>query len=100
MNVWVSYKNVTVQKKKDISKGIDTNKTSPSKECILCHYWYFKDVGYKFEPHIYNKCHDVFMTVYELKSIAILNVKEVDYRCVLWGINKNETVNILNNFVL
>ena len=40
------------------------------------------------------------MTVYELKSIAILNVKEVDYRCVLWGINKNETVNILNNFVL
>ena len=40
------------------------------------------------------------MTAYELKSIAILNVKEVDYRCVLWGINKNETVNILNNFVL
>ena len=88
------------KKKKDISKGIDTNKTSPSKECILCHYWYFKDVGYKFEPHIYNKCHDVFMTACELKSIAILNVKEVDYRCVLWGINKNETVNILNNFVL
>ena len=87
-------------KKNDISKGIDTNKTSPSKECILCHYWYFKDVGYKFEPHIYNKCHDVFMTACELKSIAILNVKEVDYRCVLWGINKNETVNILNNFVL
>ena len=87
-------------KKNDISKGIDTNKTSPSKECILCHYWYFKNVGYKFEPHVYNKCHDVFMAAYELKSIAILNVKEVDYRCVLWGINKNETVNILNNFVL
>ena len=96
---WV-IKMLQCKKKKDISKGIDTNKTSPSKECILCHYWYFKDVGYKFEPHIYNKCHDVFMTVYELKSIAILNVKEVDYRCVLWGINKNETVNILNNFVL
>ena len=28
----------------DVSEGIDTNKTSASKECTLCHYWYFKDV--------------------------------------------------------
>ena len=40
------------------------------------------------------------MTAYELKSIAILNVKGVDYRCALWGISKNETVNILNQSVL
>ena len=52
---------------------------------MLCHYWYFNDVGLKFEPHIYNKCHDVFMTAYELKSIAILNIKGVSFRCVLWG---------------
>ena len=25
----------------DISEGIDTNKTIPSKECNICHYWYF-----------------------------------------------------------
>ena len=24
-----------------ISEGIDTNKTSASKECNICHYWYF-----------------------------------------------------------
>ena len=46
----------------DVSEGIDTNKTSASKECMLCHYWYFKDVGFKFEPHVWNKCHDVLMT--------------------------------------
>ena len=40
------------------------------------------------------------MTAYELKNIAILNVKGIDYRCILWGISKNEAVNILNNFVL
>ena len=28
----------------DVSERIDTNKTSASKECTLCHYWYFKDV--------------------------------------------------------
>ena len=29
--------------KTDISKGIDVDKTNKSKECMLCHYWYFLD---------------------------------------------------------
>ena len=37
------------------------------------------------------------MTAYELKNIAILTIKGVDYRCILWSISKNEAVNILNN---
>ena len=37
---------------------------------------------------------------YELKNIAILNAKGVDYRCVLWGIIKNDAVDKLNNSVL
>ena len=36
----------------DISELIDVSKTSTSKECMLCHYWYLKDVGFKFEPHV------------------------------------------------
>ena len=40
------------------------------------------------------------MTAYDLKNIAILNVKGADYRCVLWGTSKNEAVNILNNSLL
>ena len=35
----------------------------------LCHYWYFKRVGFKFEPHACKKCHDVLMTAYELKTL-------------------------------
>ena len=30
------------------------------------------------------------MTAYELKNIAILNVKRVAFRCILWGISKDE----------
>ena len=86
--------------KLDVSEGIDTNKTLLSKECILCHYWYFKDVGFKFELHVCNKCHDVLMTAYELKIIETLNVKGVDFRCILWGINRNEAVNRLNSSLL
>ena len=37
---------------------------------------------------------------YELKNILILNVKSVDFRCVLWGISKDEAVNRLKNSVL
>ena len=39
----------------DISEGIDIHKTNASKECMLCHYWYFKDVRFKFEPRVSNK---------------------------------------------
>ena len=46
----------------DVSEGIDINKASASKECMPSHYWYFKDAGFKFEPHVCNKCHDVLMT--------------------------------------
>ena len=59
----------------DISEGINLNETILSKECELCHYWYFKDVGFKFEPHVCNKFHDVLMAAHEFKNIAILNVK-------------------------
>ena len=37
------------------------------------------------------------MTAYELKYIAKLNVEGVYYRYILWGIGKNEAVNISNN---
>ena len=84
----------------DVSEGIDINKTSESKECMLCHYWYFKDVGYKFQPYLCNGCHAVSMMAYEFKNIAILNAKVVDCRCILWGISKNDTVDRLNNSVL
>ena len=47
--------------------------------------WYFKYAGFRFEPHVFNKCNDVLMTAYELKHIAILKVKGVDFRCILWG---------------
>ena len=42
----------------------------------------------------------IMMTANILNNIAILNVKGVDYRCILWGTSKNEAVNILNNFLL
>ena len=64
---------------------------------MLCHYWYLRNVGFRFEPHVCNKCHDVLMTAYKVKDIAIRNVKEVDFRCISWIIGRDEAVNRLNN---
>ena len=78
----------------------EINETNASKECMLCHYWYFKDFGFKFEPHVCNKCHDILMYADELKNIAILSVKGADFRCISWGISRDEAVNRLSNSVL
>ena len=83
----------------DVSEGIDVNKTSASKECELCYYWFFKDIGFKFEEHVCNKCHDLLIMAYSLKNIAILNAKGATFRCILMGISKNEGLKRLNNSV-
>ena len=83
----------------DISEGIDINKANASKECELCHYWFFKDIGFKFQEHVCNKCHNLLAIPYSLKDIAILNAKQNTYRCTLMGISKNEGLKRLNNSV-
>ena len=52
-----------------MKKLIDINKSNKSKECIICHYSYFKDVGHKFEPYVCNKGHDISMMANELKIL-------------------------------
>ena len=83
----------------DASEGIDVNKTSASKECELCHYWFFKDIGFKFEQHVCNKCHGLLTIAHSLKDIAILSAKGATFRCILMGISKNEGLKRLNNSV-
>ena len=40
------------------------------------------------------------MTAHELKNIGILNVKGVEFRCILWSISRYEAVNRLDSSVL
>ena len=37
---------------------------------------------------------------YLLENMAILSVKGATFRCILWGINKNKSLNRLNSSVL
>ena len=37
------------------------------------------------------------MMVYELKDIAILNIKCVNYWCIIWNMSRIDAINRLNN---
>ena len=50
----------------DISEGSDFDKTNKSVECMICHYWYFKSVGFKYQPYVCNGCHNFNMIVQNL----------------------------------
>ena len=73
-----------------VSEWIDINKTSASKECNISYYRYFLDKGFKFEPYIYNGCHDVLIiltTFINLNDIPILNMNGANYNSSINGIN-------------
>ena len=56
----------------DILEGTDVNKTNASKEWDICHYWYFLNIGFKFEPYVCNRCYDLME-----KAINFNNVEFV-----------------------
>ena len=67
----------------DVSEGIDVNKTSASKKCNICHYWYLLNKSFKFQQNVYIRCHDLLMMSINLSDIAILNIESVDYCCII-----------------
>ena len=64
----------------DISEGIDINKTNASKECDICHYWYFLDKNFKYQPYLSNGCHDLMQKAMNFNDVAIVSLKGSDYR--------------------
>ena len=41
-----------VNDRTDVPHEIDINKASASKECDICHHWYFLDKEFRFEPYV------------------------------------------------
>ena len=74
----------------DHSEGTHKNKTGPSKEYHICHYWYFLRYSFKFQSNVYNECHDLLMISINLSDISILNIKGSDYCCIIRLISKNK----------
>ena len=74
----------------DISEGIDLNKTNKSKECMLCHYWYFLDKNFSYGPYLCNGCYNVMQKPVDSKNIDIVYAKGNAYRIHFWYMNKHK----------
>ena len=83
-----------------ISEGIDVTKTNLSKECDMCHYWYFKHIGFKYEPYLCNGWHDLMQKAKSFNNIAIVYVKGSASRIQFWYMTKDDAINIMNGFNL
>ena len=79
-----------------ISEGIDVNKTSLSKECDICHYRYFKDIGFKYESYLWNGCHDLMEKAMSFKNVAVVYVKRNACRIHFSYMSKDDATNIMN----
>ena len=83
----------------DVSERIDVNKTSESKECDTCHYWYILDKGFDFQPNACNGCRNLLIMSMNHSDIAILNMKGDYYYCIS-GISKPEAITLMQNIDL
>ena len=72
----------------DISEGVDINKTNASKECDICHYWYFLDKGFKYESYLSNGGHDLMQKAMNFNDVRIVLIKGNDYRIHFWYMSK------------
>ena len=65
-------------------------------ECDICHYWYFKNIGYKYEPYLCNGRHDLMQKAKNF-NFAIVSIKGNDYRIHFWYMSKDDAINIMKN---
>ena len=81
----------------DISDGIDVDMSDKSKECMLCHYWYFLDKNFSYGPYLCNGCYSIMQKCNEFKNIAIVHVKKSAYRICFLYMSKPEAKKLMTN---
>ena len=74
-------------------------KVIKSKECMICHYWFFKH-GFRFQDSVCNGCHDLTMLSDNVSDIAVITIKSLDYRCIIHSSSKSKAINLLENSLL
>ena len=51
----------------------------------------------KYEPYLCNGGHDLIQKAMNFNDIAIVSIKESDYRIYVWNVSKNDAIDIMNN---
>ena len=83
-----------------ISEKIDVDKTNKSKECMLCHYWYFLHKNFSYGPYLCDDCYKFSQKSRDFKTIAIVHIKKNTYRIYFSCINKHKAKKLMKMFDL
>ena len=63
----------------------------------ICHYCYFKDIGFKYQQYLCNGCHALMQKAMNFNDVALAFIKGNNYR-IHFGIwAKNDAINIMTN---
>ena len=63
----------------------------------MCHYWYFEDIGIKYESYLCNGCHDLMQKAMSFNDVEIVYVNGSAYRIHFLHVSKDDVINIMNN---
>ena len=55
----------------NVSEGINTEKTDGLHEHILCHYWYFLRINFRFQPKVYDKLPGYDTKLYDFALVTV-----------------------------
>ena len=81
----------------DISEGIDINKRNKSKECMLCHYWYFLYNNFSYGLYLCDGCYNIMQKSNNFKNIAIVYVKKSAYKIYFPYMSKRKENILMTN---
>ena len=80
------------------SVGTDVNNTDGSQKCIICNYWYFFEIKFRFQPEVCNSRHGLIQNAMSFNNDVIVSVKGNDCRIHFLYMCKYETTNFFKKY--
>ena len=68
-----------------------------SQECDICHYWYFLDKNFTYQPRLCNGCRDLMPKAMSFNDVAIATIEDSDCRIHFWYMSKDHAISIMHN---
>ena len=76
-------------------KELMLRKTDGLRECIICNYWYFLGIIFRFDSKLCNSCYGIMQKAMGFNDVAMFSVKGNNYRIPFWYVSKDEAINLL-----
>ena len=81
----------------DVSERIVVDKTDKSKECMLCHYWYFLHKNFTYGPFLCDGCYIIMQKSNNFKNVASIYINKSAYRIHFQDMSKREAKKLMTN---